>query len=106
MSFESDPPKSPALQDNVVSHTGADAATRILAQPAFKGEVEPGLRVVIVDDVVSFGATLANLRGWLERQGAVVVGATTLAATYGGTKLKLPEGMIEARPGAGALDGL
>jgi predicted amidophosphoribosyltransferase len=67
-------------QDNVVSHTGADAPTRILAQPTFKGKVEPGLRVVIVDDVVSFGATLANLRGWLERQEAVVVGATTLAA--------------------------
>jgi hypothetical protein len=41
----------------------------------------PGLRVLIVDDVASFGSTLANLRGWLERQGAVVVGATTLAAT-------------------------
>ena len=83
-------------QDNVVSHTGADARTRILAQPTFEGEVEPGLRVVIVDDVVSFGATLANLRGWLERQGAAVVGATTLAATYGGTKLKPPEAALDA----------
>jgi hypothetical protein len=83
-------------QDNVVSHTGADAPTRILAQPTFAGEVEPGLRVVIVDDVVSFGATLANLRGWLERQGAVVVGATTLAATYGGTKLRPAEAAIDA----------
>lgn len=83
-------------QDNVVSHTGADAPSRILGQPTFKGELEPGLRVVIVDDVVSFGSTLANLRGWLERQGAVVVGATTLAATYGGTKLRPPEGAIEA----------
>ena len=83
-------------QDNVVSHTGADARTRVLAQPTFKGDAQPGLRVLIVDDVVSFGATLANLRGWLERQGAVVVGATTLAATYGGTKLKPPEAALDA----------
>jgi len=83
-------------QDNVVSHTGADARTRILSQPTFAGEVEPGLRVLIVDDVASFGSTLANLRGWLEHQGAVVVGATTLAATYGGTKLKPPEAALQA----------
>jgi hypothetical protein len=39
----------------------------------------------------------ANLRAWLERQGAAVVGATTLAATpYGGTKLKPPEATLQA----------
>jgi hypothetical protein len=32
-------------------------------------------------------ATLANLRGWIEYQGARVIRATTLGATFGGTKL-------------------
>jgi adenine/guanine phosphoribosyltransferase-like PRPP-binding protein len=50
-----------------------------------------GAHVLIVDDVVTYGSTLANLRGWLERQGAVVVGAPTLAAGFGGTKLALPD---------------
>jgi hypothetical protein len=45
----------------------------------------------MVDDVVTYGSTLANLRGWLEQQRAFVVGATTLSAGFGGTKLVLPD---------------
>ena len=36
---------------------------------------------------MTFGSTLANLRGWIEHQGAHVIRATTLGATFGGTKL-------------------
>ena len=54
------------------------------------GKIQPGSRVLIVDDVVTYGSALANLRGWLERQGATVVGTTTLATGFGGTKLALP----------------
>jgi hypothetical protein len=78
-------------QVNIVSHTFADAHTRILGQPMFMGKIQPGSRVLIVDDVVTYGSTLANLRGWIELQGATVVGATTLAAGFGGTKLALPD---------------
>jgi hypothetical protein len=68
-----------------------DAQTRILGQPIFMGKIQTGSHVLIVDDVVTYGSTLANLRGWLEKQGASVVGATTLAAGFGGTKLALPD---------------
>ena len=78
-------------QINVVSHTFADAQTRILGQPMFIGKIQAGGRILIVDDVVTYGSTLANLRGWLEEQGATVIGATTLAAGFGGTKLALPD---------------
>lgn len=78
-------------QSNQVSHTGADAVTRILGQPTFVGQIEPGRRVLIVDDVATFGSTLANLRGWIEHQGAHVIRATTLGATFGGTKLAQPK---------------
>ena len=78
-------------QSNQVSHTGADATTRILGQPTFVGQIAPGRRVLIVDDVATFGSTLANLRGWIEHQGAHVIRATTLGATFGGTKLAQPK---------------
>ena len=78
-------------QINVVSHAFADAQTRILGQPMFIGKIQAGSRILIVDDVVTYGSTLANLRGWLEEQGATVIGATTLAAGFGGTKLALPD---------------
>ena len=55
------------------------------------GKIQPGSRVLIVDDVVTYGSTLANLRGWLEQQDATLVGAATLAAGFGGTKLSLPD---------------
>ena len=78
-------------QVNVVSHTFADAQTRILGQPIFMGKIQTRSHVLIVDDVVTYGSTLANLRGWLEKQGATVVGVTTLAAGFGGTKLAPPD---------------
>jgi predicted amidophosphoribosyltransferase len=79
------------LQANVVSHTAADAETRILGQPVYIGKLQRGSRILIVDDVITFGSTLANLRGWIETQGVTVVGATTLAAGFGATKLALPK---------------
>jgi hypothetical protein len=45
-------------QTNEVSRTKANAATRILGQPHFAGVVEPGLRVLLLDDVVSRDAML------------------------------------------------
>jgi hypothetical protein len=82
-------------QSNQVSHTGADAITRILGQPTFLGQIAPGRRVVIVDNVATFGSTLANLRGWIEHQGAHIVRATTLGATFGGTKLAQPKEALD-----------
>jgi hypothetical protein len=82
-------------QSNQVSHTGADAVTRILGQPTFVGQIARGRRVLIVDDVATFGSTLANLRGWIEHQGAHVIRATTLGATFGGTKLAQPKEALD-----------
>ncbi len=82
-------------QTNEVSHTKANAATRILAQPNFAGLVEPGLRVLLVDDVVTFGSTIANLRGWLEHCGAHVVGCTSLASGFASTKLVPPIDLLD-----------
>ena len=73
-------------QINKVNHTGADALDRLKNQPIFAGHVPSG-RCLICDDVVTFGASLANLRGILVSGGAEVLAATTIGAAYGSTKL-------------------
>ena len=82
-------------QESIVSHTGAGAPTRVLGQPLFDGIIAEGKRILIVDDVVTFGSTLANLRGFIHHCGSTVVGASTLSAGHGGTKLALPDHVKE-----------
>ncbi len=73
-------------QINKVNHMDADAQQRLQNQPVFGGTAPPG-KCLICDDVVTYGASLANLRGFLVTAGATVVGATTIGAAYGSTKL-------------------
>ncbi len=73
-------------QINKVNHTGASALDRLRNQPVFGGTVPNG-RCLICDDVVTFGASLANLRGFLVSGGAEVTAATAIGAAYGSTKL-------------------
>jgi hypothetical protein len=76
------------VQVNVVGHTGASGLHRLLHQPRFGGEPPPaGARVLICDDVVTYGSSLANLRGFLEQHGVKVVRATAIGAGYGSTRL-------------------
>ena len=67
------------VQSNVVYHTGAEARQRLAHQPQFAGKVPRGT-YLLVDDVVTFGSTLANLRGHIEVHGGRVAGASTLGA--------------------------
>lgn len=54
-----------------------------------------GRRVLLVDDVLTTGATVASCRSALERRGAGVVGAMTLASTPGPARPpRLPPGRI------------
>ena len=61
------------VQTNVVSHTGADGYGRLARQARFEGGVDKGREYVMVDDFVGQGGTLANLRGWIQKQGGKVV---------------------------------
>lgn len=74
-------------QANVVRHTGADGYGRLARQAAFEGTVEKEREHVMVDDFVGQGGTLANLRGWIEKQGGKVVGAIALTGKPYSAKL-------------------
>jgi len=80
-------------QLNKVNHTDAGAQDRLQNQPVFGGTV-PRRKCLICDDVVTYGATLANLRGFLVSAGADVAVATTIGAAYGSTKLAPARSMM------------
>ena len=75
------------VQTNVVSHTGADGYGRLARQAAFAGEVQSEREYVMVDDFIGQGGTMANLRGWIEKQGGKVVGAVALTGKPYSAKL-------------------
>ncbi len=81
-------------QLNKVNHTGANALDRLRNQPVFGGTVPNG-QCLICDDVVTFGASVANLRGFLVSSGAEVVAATAIGAAYGSTKLAPERSLID-----------
>ena len=76
------------VQTNVVSHTGASGYGRLARQARFAGEVEGNCEYILVDDFVGQGGTLANLRGWIERQKGKVVGAIALTGKPYSAKLQ------------------
>ena len=75
------------MQSNVVSHTGADGYGRLARQARFEGDVHQAREYVMVDDFIGQGGTLANLRGWVEKQGGRVVGAVGLTGKPYSAKL-------------------
>ena len=75
------------VQSNVVSHTGADGYGRLARQARFEGPVDPEREYVLVDDFIGQGGTMANLRGWIEKQGGSVIGAVGLTGKPYSAKL-------------------
>ena len=84
------PVASGIIQINRVSHTGADGYHRLAFPAIFDGKVEP-VEYFLVDDFVGQGGTLANLRGFVETNGGVVLGATALTGKSYSAKLALNE---------------
>ena len=82
------------VQSNIVGHTGADGYGRLARQAAFAGRVERH-EYVMVDDFVGQGGTLANLRGWVEQQGGMVVGAVGLTGKPYSAKLSPAEEQLD-----------
>ena len=81
------PYETVVVQTNIVSHTSADGYGRLARQACFGGQVDRGREYVMVDDFVGQGGTLANLRGWIEKQGGRAVGAIVLTGKPYSAKL-------------------
>lgn len=82
-------------QRNKVGHTRASSWHRFVTQAEFAGRVEPGANYLLVDDHVGFGGTLANLKGYIEREGGFVIAMTTLTETTDARKIALQEETLD-----------
>lgn len=77
------------IQINRVGHTGASGFRRLATSALFDGPVQSGQDYLLVDDFVGQGGTLANLKGYIERNGGNVILATALTGKPFSAKLAL-----------------
>jgi len=82
------------VQTNRVFHTAASALTRLARPAIFDGPVEPGREYIAVDDVATSGATLRELRNYIEANGGKFVEASTLALAQFSSRLHPSEETI------------
>ena len=61
------------------THTGKETINRLLDRKSFEGPVEKNGKYLLVDDVLTQGGTLHELRHYLANNNAEAVGAVTLA---------------------------
>jgi hypothetical protein len=59
-------------------HRGASAAERMMSPAELSGEVTRGARYLLVDDYLTLGSTMADLRSRITESGGDVVGLATL----------------------------
>lgn len=69
--------------------TDSDGVGRLLKRVAFDGSVAVGRNYVIVDDVITQGGTLADLRAYIENKGGKVILVTTLNGKPNSAKMPI-----------------
>jgi adenine/guanine phosphoribosyltransferase-like PRPP-binding protein len=79
------------IKSNQISHDGKNGYERLRYQVAFSGRVTLGLNYLLVDDFISHGGTLANLRGHILAQQGYVIGATVLTGNDYSAELALSD---------------
>ena len=75
-------------------HTGKAAWYRMTHRPEFDGEVQSGREYIIVDDHLTMGGTVNELRSFIENGGGNVVEITSLTASQGSTTLSISQETI------------
>ena len=78
-------------QSNKPKHTGKSKLARMTSPPEFLGKIQKGLKYFLVDDVVTSGSTLNNLKNYIENNGGIVVGTAAIAVGRGGGKIGITD---------------
>ncbi len=75
------------VQANKAHRTQSDGVGRLLKRVNFDGAVVTGRNYLIVDDVITQGGTLADLKGYIENNGGNVIGASALSGKAHSAKM-------------------
>ena len=94
------------VQSQKVGRTSApDGFYRIAVTPTFFGEFPRGRTAIIMDDTLTQGGTLASLKGHIESQGGLVIGALALTGKQYSAKIAISaETLNKLRGSYGALE--
>ena len=76
-------------QINKVGRTNSSAAYRLAHRPKFGGKVQAGRKYILVDDAITAGGTLSELRSYIESRGGEVVHLVTGGAAANSTNFAL-----------------
>ena len=82
------------VQSVRAKRTGEDAWYRMTHRPEFDGEVQSGREYIIVDDHLTMGGTVSELRSFIENGGGNVVEITSLTASQGSTTISISQETI------------
>jgi hypothetical protein len=66
---------------NSPKHTGSNAIRRFMSRAEFEGRAVAGATYIMLDDVMTQGGTISELRQFIQRGGSRAVGVATLAFT-------------------------
>jgi hypothetical protein len=70
-------------------NTGSNAWHRLAFRADFDGNVQPGRRHILIDDVFAYGGTLNELRLFIEKRGGTVVQTAALTLGHNGNIIAL-----------------
>ncbi len=90
------------FQTNRAFHTGAKPMERLMTRAEFAGDVTPGAKYVLVDDVTTMGSTLADLAHFIQSRGGNVAGSVVLTNAMREGTMQAPAKItqeLEARHG-------
>ncbi|WP_241461194.1 LPD38 domain-containing protein [Aeromonas hydrophila] len=83
------------MQAAKVGRTAQDGFGRLANQPSFDGAVRADKPYLIMDDTLTQGGTLANLKGYIENRGGEVLAATALTGKQYSAKIAIDSSTLE-----------
>lgn len=76
------------VQVKQVNRSGSDGIHRLATRVNFSGAIYPNDQYLLVDDTLTQGGTIADLKGFIESNGGKVLGATVLMGKQYSAKLR------------------